>query len=286
MILALGAVAAVTASALFSLGLILQSLEARTVPHDHALRLSLIRQLLGRPRWVVGAALMVLGFGLHVIALLFAPLTVVQPALAAGLVVLLVAGARTEGEPVGTRERTAVVALSLGVVALTLTSPERTIASPDAVTLVLVLGALAGVAVLPVVLAHQRPSGLMVTIGAGAAYSLTGLTTKLLSDAASAGDVGLAALWLVVTAVGAMLALLDQTTGLQRQGATKVGVTIYVMPVVVPVLLAPVLVGEAWSDSPGGGLPLAVALAVVCAGAAALSTSRQVVAQERASPLG
>ena len=48
--LALGAVAAVTAAALFSAGLVLQSLEARTVPDEHSLRLSLIWGLLSRRR--------------------------------------------------------------------------------------------------------------------------------------------------------------------------------------------------------------------------------------------
>src|SRR5829696_8434872 len=68
--LALGAVLAVTASALFSAGLVLQSLEARTVPAEHSLRLSLIARLLGRPRWVLCGVLMVVAFGLHVGALL------------------------------------------------------------------------------------------------------------------------------------------------------------------------------------------------------------------------
>src|SRR4051794_40045823 len=112
--LALGAVAAVTASALFSAGLVLQSLEARTVPAEHSLRVSLIGRLLGRRRWVLGGILMVIGFGFHVGALLLAPLTVVQPSLAAGLIVLLVVGARSGGEPIRSREALAVVAISAG----------------------------------------------------------------------------------------------------------------------------------------------------------------------------
>src|SRR3954469_2176947 len=124
--LALGAVAAVTASSLFSAGLVLQSLEARTVPPEHSLRLSLIGRLLGRRRWVLGGALMAIGFGFHVAALMVAPLTVVQPSLAAGLLVLLVVGTRTEGARVGARELAGVLAIALGVVGLTLTAPDRT----------------------------------------------------------------------------------------------------------------------------------------------------------------
>src|SRR3712207_297564 len=124
--LVLGALAGAGASALFSAGLVLQALEARAAPEDHTRRLALVRTLLRRPRWVLGGLAMIAGFGFHVSALLLAPLTVVQPSLAAGLLVLLAAGTRLERAPVGPREVTGVVALTLGLVALTLTSPERT----------------------------------------------------------------------------------------------------------------------------------------------------------------
>jgi hypothetical protein len=282
--LALGAVAAVTASALFSAGLVLQSLEARTVPTSHSLRLSLIGRLLGRRRWVLGGLLMVIGFGFHVGALLLAPLTVVQPALAAGLVVLLVVGARS-GVPIRSREALAVAAITAGVVGLTLSGPERTTVTAGSLALALGLGALAAVALLPHALAvldrrHRQAGSLVATIGAGAAYSLTGLTTKLISDRMDAGDWVGAALWLGLTIAGAGLALVDQTTALQRRGATQVGVIIYVMPVVVPVLLAPLLVGESWGSS---AAPLALSVAAVCAGAASLAGSQHVSTLEESA---
>jgi drug/metabolite transporter (DMT)-like permease len=282
--LALGAVAAVTASALFSAGLVLQSLEARTVPTSHSLRLSLIGRLLGRRRWVVGGLLMVIGFGFHVGALLLAPLTVVQPALAAGLVVLLAVGARS-GVPIRSRELLAVAAITVGVVGLTLSGPERTTVSAGSLALALGLGALAAVALLPHALAvldrrHRQAGSLVATIGAGAAYSLTGLTTKLISDRMDAGDWAGAALWLALTVAGAGLALVDQTTALQRRGATQVGVIIYVMPVVVPVLLAPLLLDESWGSS---AAPLALSVAAVCAGAASLAGSQHVSTLEEAA---
>src|SRR3954453_5418451 len=140
--LALGAVAAVTASALFSAGLVLQSLEARTVPAEHSLRLSLIRRLLGRRRWVLGGALMVVGFGFHVGALLLAPLTVVQPSLAAGLVVLLVVGARSGGEPIRSREILAVVAISAGGRGPPLTASQRNTLTASPARLALALSPL------------------------------------------------------------------------------------------------------------------------------------------------
>ena len=276
---ALGAVAAVTASALFSAGLVLQSLEARTVPAERALRLSLIGGLLRRRRWVVGGVLMVIGFGFHVGALLVAPLTVVQPSLAAGLLVLLAVGRHTDDDPVGARELGAVAAIALGLAGLALTAPDRTTLSASAATLALGLAPVAALALLPHALAlveprHRQAGSLAAALGAGAAYALTGLTTKLLSDRVDTGDWAGAAFWLAVTALAATLALVDQTTALQRRGATHVGVIVYVMPVVIPVLLAPVLVGEEWDSSPVGGMPLALSLAAVCAGAGALAGSR------------
>jgi hypothetical protein len=281
--LALGALAAVVASVLFSAGLVLQAQEARTVPEEHGMRLSLVAGLLRRRRWVAGCGLMVVGFGFHVAALWAAPLSVVQPALAAGLVVLLVAGARLEGEPIGSRERVAVLAIGVAVVVLTVTGPERTIASPGVLVLVLALGGLGALALSPyaVIRGPAARRSLAAMVGAGAAYSLTGVTTKLISDASDTGDWVAAALWLSVTAVGAAAALVDQTTALQSRAPTQVGVVVYVAPVVVPVLLAPVLAGESWSDLPGGGAWLALAVVVVCGASAALATSRQVTGLER-----
>ena len=286
---ALGAVAAVTASVLFSAGLVLQSLEARAAPAEHALRLSLIGGLLGHLRWVAGGVLMVIGFGFHVGALMVAPLTVVQPALAAGLVVLLAAGRRTDDVPVGARELGGLTAISLGLVGLALTAPARTTLSASAATLALALGPVAALALLPHALAlvearHRQAGSLPAALGAGAAYALTGVTTKLLSDRVDTGDWVGAAFWLALTALAATLALVDQTTALQGRTATHVGAIVYVMPVVVPVLLAPVLIGEDWYSSPVAGVPLALSFGAVCAGAVALAGPRPPGDRRAASP--
>src|SRR3954464_8071836 len=173
---ALGAVAAVTASALFSAGLVLQSLEARTIPPEHSFRLSLIARLLARRRWVTGAVIMVVGFGFHVGALLLAPLTVVQPSLAAALLFLLVAASRHDAEPVRTREMLAVLAISLGVVGLTLSAAQRNTLTASPARLAVALTPLAAAALAPYGLAALsrglgRSGGLPATLGAGAAYA-------------------------------------------------------------------------------------------------------------------
>ncbi len=81
-----GALCGVIASCLFSAGLLMQAAEASASPIPRERVLKLLSRLVCRPRWVLGGVAMVVAFGLHVGALALAPLTVVQPCLAAGLV--------------------------------------------------------------------------------------------------------------------------------------------------------------------------------------------------------
>ena len=87
--LMLGIVAAIGASVFYSLGIALQAMDAKEAPHEEHLRLALVWGLVRRGRWMLGTGLSILGWPLQVIALLLAPLVVVQPALAAGLLVLV-----------------------------------------------------------------------------------------------------------------------------------------------------------------------------------------------------
>src|SRR5947207_7101750 len=124
--LELGVACACIASILFDLGVALQALEARSVSHHHALRPSLLGRLVARPRWVFATLLAGAGWPFHVAALLLAPLTVVQPALASGLLLLLVLGDRMLGERVGRLEVCAVLAIVVGVAGLAWAAPEHT----------------------------------------------------------------------------------------------------------------------------------------------------------------
>src|SRR3982750_2038795 len=102
---ALGGVAsAAVAAACFDGGLAVQALDARAVPREHGLHPKLITRLLRRRRWVAATALAFLGWPFHLLALGLAPLSLVQPTLALGLVLLLYLGHRLLGERVGRTE--------------------------------------------------------------------------------------------------------------------------------------------------------------------------------------
>jgi drug/metabolite transporter (DMT)-like permease len=270
----LGLLAACGASCLYDLGVALQALEARVVPVRHSLRPSLLGRLGRRRRWLGGTGLALLGWPLQVVALLLAPLTLVQPALALGLLLLLWLGVRLLGERVGRREIGAVLAIGAGVALMAWAAPGHTSAHAGPLPLAVALGSLAVPAVAPYLApGRDRGARLMVVLGAGAAYAWTGVASKLISDELARGHLPAALAWASATGGMAALGLTSEMTALQRRQATHVAPVVYVVQVVVPVLLAPLLGGEGWGSTPLGGGVVLGSLLTVAAGAAALTRS-------------
>src|ERR1700722_9335890 len=123
--LILGILAAIGASVFYSLGIALQAMDAKEAPREEHLRLALVWGLVKRGRWMLGTGLSILGWPLQVIALLLAPLVVVQPALAGGLLVLMFLAQRMLGEHAGRTEHVAMIAIALGVAGAGLFAPPR-----------------------------------------------------------------------------------------------------------------------------------------------------------------
>jgi drug/metabolite transporter (DMT)-like permease len=273
--LVLGIGAAVGASTLYSVGIALQALDAREAPHEDNLRLALVAGLVKRARWLLGTGLSILGWPLQVLALLLAPLVVVQPALAAGLLVLLLIAERMLGEPAGRYEYVAMSAIVLGVVGAALTAPPRHIHhGREALTITLVLVALGVASMLPYLLrALGRPRAVVTMIGAGVAFGWSGVATKLASDDLATHHLFTAAAWGLSTAAASAVGVLSESSALQSRPAIQVAPVVFVTQTVIPVVLAPLLLGERLNDTPLGGLPLIVSLLVLVAGAAALARS-------------
>jgi hypothetical protein len=271
--LILGIAAAVGSSTLYSLGVVLQAGDAKRAPHHVHLRIGLARNLAVRPRWLLGTGLSICGWPLQVLALRLAPLVVVQPTLAAGLLVLLVFGQRMLGERAGRREHVAVAAIVLGVIGVALGAPARSEAHPDDETVTLVLVGLGALAMLPyfVSLLRQPPASLTI-VGAGLGFAWSGVATKLASDALSQGRLGLAAAWSVATAPASAVGALSEMSALQKRPAIQVAPVVFVTQTVVPIVLAPLLL-ESFKATPLAGVPLGVSLAVLVTGAAMLARS-------------
>ncbi len=274
--LALGIGAALVASGLFATGLSLQAVEARSTGTEHALRPSLIWRLLHRPRWVVGTTLAGLGWPLHATALVFAPVTVVQPVLAFGLVLLLLIGARVLDEHVTGRQMLGAAAIVAGVTGLAASAPPRSGAHAAAGPLAVSLGLVAAVALAPYAGGRRaRSLGLAVSVSAGFAFAFSALATKLVADDYSRSLL-LAGGWLACASAGAAVGTVSEMTAFQTRPATRVAPIIFVLDTVLPVLIAPWLFRERWGADGEVVAVLAASLALVALGVAVVAASPEV----------
>ncbi|HVO55464.1 MAG TPA: hypothetical protein VMT37_13715 [Solirubrobacterales bacterium] len=275
--LALGILAAVGASVLYNTSIALQALEARDVPQEHALRISLIGRLLRNRRWLLATLLGLAGWPLEIAALLLAPLTVVQPCLASGLVVLLWLGVTKLGERPGRREYAAVGAIVAGVAGVALCAPDRTTEHAETWAIALALALVALPIGLPYLLRGRAgAAGTIAVVSAGFGYAWTAIASKLLTDELAAGTVLIAAAWLATAAASEGLALLSEMSALQKRPATHVAPAMFAIQVVVPVLLAPLIFEERWSTTPLDGVVLVAFMLVALAGVVLLAGSKAV----------
>jgi len=278
---AAGVGAAAVAAVCFNAAVVLYAIESRSVSTEHGLRLSLVKQLARRRRWSAAIALDALGWPFQLLALSLVPLTVVQPTLAVGLLLLLAVGRRRLAEPVGPVEIAAVVAVVAGVAGLAAFAPEHKVADPSPPALAAVLAVLLLVTVVPYVVPRRSAGAVAMILGAGAAFTATAITSKLVTDRLAESEWLAALAWAAGTAVIAGAGLLSETSALQRFEATRVSPAVFVIQTVAPVIAAPVLIGEDWSATPGGGAALAAALVLTCSGGLLLARARAVIAVQR-----
>ncbi len=275
---------------LYNTSIALQALEVREVPGEHSLRVSLIGKLVRNRRWLGATALGLVGWPLEIVALLLAPLTVVQPCLASGLILLLWLGATRLGERPGRREWVAVTAIVAGVAGVALAAPERTTDHAGAGAIALALALVAIPIAAPYALRarfrhspHQEGVKVgwaniatLAVVSAGCGYAWTAIASKLLTDELAAGAIVVAALWLGTAAASEGLALLSEMSALQRRAATHVAPVMFAVQILVPVLLAPLIFGESWGDTPLGGIALVAFIGVAVVGTMLLAGSRSV----------
>jgi hypothetical protein len=274
--LALGFALALAAACCYETGYSIQALEARRAPTERALRPSLVAHLVSRPVWLGATALSLVGWPLQIAALSQAPLTLVQPTLALGLLLLLVLGVRVLGERVGTRELVAVILIIGSVAVFAWAAPRSTGDVERGAGLVAALGILIVVALAPYAIGlvrHRAFPMLLLVASAGAADGLAAFVAKIVAQDASTGALVAVALWAALVAAVVIVGLISESTALQRFAATRVAPTVLVMQIVIPVVLAPLVGGEGWGGTPLGGAVLGAALVTIAVGAGLLASS-------------
>ena len=108
---------AVASALLYDAGYVLEKQALGRLPTGHG-PVALIRVAAANRRWLGGFIAMVGGLGLQVLALTLAPVSVVQPILAGGLIALAAAGSSLLGERLNRRHGVALALVVVAVVAV------------------------------------------------------------------------------------------------------------------------------------------------------------------------
>jgi drug/metabolite transporter (DMT)-like permease len=241
--MAVGLLSAVLAAACYECGYVLQAVEARSAPAEDALRPSLLMRLAARRRWLAGTVLTLLGAGFQIVALAFAPVTLVQPVLALGLVALLLLARSQLGENVGALEAGGAAAVIAGVAAVGIASPARTSGVTSVPALVLLLAPFAALTLLAFALPRGAPLALAAA-GAASGDALAAVALKLTANAAALGRPGLALLAATGAATAGGLALIAEMSALRGLPASRVGPVVLSTQVVVPAVAGMAAFGE------------------------------------------
>ena len=257
--------------------LVLQASEARQAPAGEGMRFKLLWRLARRRRWLNGTALMIAVWPLQVLALTFAPITVVQPTLSTSQLVLLGMARVKLGERVGRYEALGALAIVVGLAGVVWASPRHTVVNAGAARLAAPMALVGAAAVAAYAFGRREPRArLPLVIGAGLAYAWTDFVNKLLANATSSGDWALATLWVVAAVLFGGVAFLEENSALQRAPAVTVAPVIGALKEPLPVLMALWAGVEAWGGSGQRIGVLVGGLALVAAGAVRLGRSKTV----------
>lgn len=257
----LAAAIALIGSLFFALGAAVQQFEAFGTAKPGLLA------LLRKPRWLFGGLSILLGGGLHIVALGLGPLTVVQPMGVASLLFALPIAATLHGRKPARDELVAAGVVATGLIGLVLLVPESAGATRLTPQGLLVLLGVSGIAAVLLwagsTAASPTGRAALLATSSGVLYGATATLVRVLVD----GDWN----WwyLLALPVPALLALVM----LQRAYSVgHFGVSFAALQVTDPltaVAFGALLLGE---PLPTGVLPIAAAL-LAAAGTVALARS-------------
>ncbi|WP_284976526.1 DMT family transporter [Arthrobacter sp. efr-133-TYG-104] len=142
-------------------------------------------RLLRNPRWMLGLLFLCLGMVMNSIALVSAPLTVVQPIGAIALVITTVVNAKDQGLSIN---RATVVAISTCVtgsalfvlLAVFVTQENHHVSGEDELTIVLLLALAVGIFGSLAVLFKHRLSAFVYIVGAGVLFGFVAVLTRII----------------------------------------------------------------------------------------------------------
>jgi len=232
------------ASACSNGGLALQGHVARTVRDGLGMRVRLIGVLARHPLWILGTVLSLLASVLQIVSLAHLPIVVVQPTMAAGVILVPVFEWLLGDGRLRQRDVIGGVVLVLAVAVLARSVPAGEVqAAADGVVLgssAVVIGLAVGAARL------LGAGGVALSVLAGLCFAVTGILAKVVATSVVAdGSAGIA---LGVSGlVGfALVGFLSQMSALQQSPASTVAPIVLVVATVLPIVASRVVFEEAW----------------------------------------
>ncbi|MEV8637700.1 DMT family transporter [Streptosporangium sp. NPDC051023] len=169
---------ALLGSLFFALGAALQQYEAASAAKPT------LRHLARRPRWLFGGLALGVGTALHVLALRYGPLTIVQPMGVASLLFALPCAAALARRKPGSCELAAAAVIAIGLMGLVLVVPQQT-GDPHlsvAGAVALLTGATTVALALWIGSRYAPPAGRagLLAMAAGVLYGATATLTRVL----------------------------------------------------------------------------------------------------------
>ena len=142
-------------------------------------------RLLRNPRWMLGLLLLCLGMVMNAIALVSAPLTVVQPIGAIALVITTVVNAKDQGLSINRATVVAITACVTGsalfvLLAVNVTQENHHVNAEDELTIVLLLALAVGLFGTLAVLFKHRMSAFVYIVGAGVLFGFVAVLTRII----------------------------------------------------------------------------------------------------------
>lgn len=274
--IAIGVGAALVATLMVSSGLVMQALEARGVDRHFGLRANMLAQLLRRKRWVIGTLIGYFAFPFQLLALAHAPLIVVGPVHATGLLLVLAAGIKMLHERIGLAEAGGVAAIIAGIALLAWGAPPGRDRETDQAAYAAVTAGLIAVELIPF-LVRAHCGRLMLLLCAGAGFAAVNVAVKGFSDHLDTEHYAIAVVYLAVAAFASLSALVTQATAFQRHPAVDVVPVIFALTNFLPVALGLIVLDEHWGRAVLQGVPFAIGACLLLAGTGALARAQPVV---------
>lgn len=274
---------------MFAFAAVIQQESTLSVASEKSLSPALLLDLLHRPKWLLGGASMLAGFGLQAVGLAFGPVALVQPIVVLELAFAIPFGILRRHRHAGLREWAGILAVMTGISIFLLSAdPGRGVQNPPStqwIESLVPVGVVAGVCVLIGSRRHGPTRAMFLGSAAGLAFGLLSVLTKAVTHLLSTDVLKAFVTWQVYVAIGVGIVALTVS-----QSAYQAGPLAYSMPFIgvleplVAVIIGDAVLGEAVRLTEGQFALELAAAAVACLGILLLTTSETVLSIYEENP--